>query len=92
MDKETIFVTRKDLLSTNVRDETAILDMASGKYYGLNEVGKRIWELLQTPQSLAHLIAVIVEEFEVEESTCEQDVTSLLNDLLSAGLIEISNA
>ncbi len=41
----------------DVKDETVILDMGSGTYYGLDGVGARVWELLEQPKRFAELCA-----------------------------------
>jgi hypothetical protein len=54
------------VMSRLVGDETVLLDLESGVYFGLDGVGKRIWESIGEGLSLGETAAVIVSEYEVE--------------------------
>lgn len=60
-------------------------------YYGLNEVGASIWQLLQQPKTVANLCDAILEEYEVEAAQCEADVLVLLQELIEAQLIVVQD-
>lgn len=76
-------------LSTNMDDEIVILDTAQGKYYGLDGVGARVWEILKTPHSFVELKNAVLEEFEVDADQCELDLVDLLGSLRDSGLVII---
>jgi hypothetical protein len=57
-------VASKENVSCALGDETAILDMRTSKYYGLDPVGARIWKLPDQRKSVKELRAAILEEFE----------------------------
>lgn len=84
-----IVVVSNDQISSNLSGEAVILNLNSGVYFGLNEVGASIWNLLQKPISVGEIRDAMVEEYEVEIAQCEQDLLSLLENLLAAGLIEV---
>ncbi len=75
------------VMSRLVGDETVLLDLSSGIYFGLDGVGKRIWETVEGGQSLAQTIAVIISEFEVDEAQAEADVVEFASDLVERGLL-----
>ena len=75
-------------LSGDLGGEAVILSLKTGKYYGLNTLGARIWELLQTPMSMVMIEARILEEFDVEVDECHQEVSSFISLLQTEGLIE----
>jgi hypothetical protein len=75
------------VMSRLVGDETVLLDLSSGVYFGLDGVGKRIWESLTEGQSLSDTVAVIVAEFEVDEAQAQADVIEFASDLLQRGLL-----
>jgi hypothetical protein len=68
-------------------DEAVILDAENGLYFGLNAVGTRIWALLEHPIKVSEIQRLILDEFEVDAATCEQDLCALLNELLARNLI-----
>jgi len=97
MDSETplrpdsVIVASDSVLSTALADEVVLLDPQEGMYYSLNEVGARIWELIQEPASMEAICARIVEEFEVEAEACAQDTTRLIGELTSRGLVRLAS-
>jgi hypothetical protein len=76
-------------VSADLSGEAAILNLQSGKYYGLKAVGARIWELVQQPRTLAELQAAILQEYDVPEEQCARDLEALLGQLAQEGLIEV---
>ena len=56
--------------------------------FTLNEVGARVYELIDGERSVRDICAAIVEEFEVEPEEAQTDVTEFLEKLLSIGSIE----
>ena len=69
-------------------DRTVLLDFQSGQYYGLDEVGTRVWDLLQSGTS-AHQVAEQLErEYAAPRAVLEADVRALLMELHSAGLVK----
>jgi hypothetical protein len=76
------------VLSQEVNGETVLLDLGSDFYFGLDEVGTRIWQLLNEKKAVGEIVELLLEEYEVERETLEQDMNELLGNLLEAGLIE----
>ncbi|MEO0013947.1 MAG: hypothetical protein RLZZ535_2336 [Cyanobacteriota bacterium] len=75
-------------LYSEVADEAVILDLDSGVYYGLNSVGVDIWQWLQQPQTADKLLDLVLEEYEVTQEQAEQDIQSILKEMLDKGLIQ----
>jgi hypothetical protein len=88
---QSMVVVSQDQVSCDLSGESAILNLKAGVYYGLNEVGTRIWKLIQEPKRVSELRNAILEEYEVEPHRCETDIMALLQDLLGNGLIEVRN-
>jgi hypothetical protein len=84
---DTRLATSEATLSTAIPGEIVILDPDSGQYFGLDGVGARVWELLETTPSLNHLVRTISSEYEMDAATCESDLRSLLQDLGARGLV-----
>lgn len=81
----------KELLSSELSGEAIILDMTSGIYYGLNEVGARVWELVQQPRSFESIHGILVAEYSVDPEVCRQDLVNILSELKNASLVEVSD-
>ena len=77
------------LLATDLDQETVIMSIAAGAYYGLGGVARRIWELLAVPCSHQDLVAKLVAEFEVSPERCAQDIEGFLEALQREGLLQV---
>jgi hypothetical protein len=72
--------------------EAVILNTEHGVYYGLDEVGARVWELLREPRRIAELRDQLLAEYAVESAKCDADLQALLSELVDAGLVEVNDA
>lgn len=75
-------------VSSRLGDEVAILELDRGVYYGLNDTGAFLWNLMQKPVRVNEMRAALVEEYDVDAETAEKDLLRVLADLRDAGLIE----
>jgi len=82
-------VAAKEQISRDLEGEAVILNLKSGMYCGLSEVGARIWQLLQEPTSVKEIRDTLLREYEVEPVRCERELLALLQDLADNGLIEV---
>jgi hypothetical protein len=62
------------VMARQVGDETVILDLASGTYYGLDAVGARIWQLLGEGKTLAQVCETMLAEYDVTRDAFERDL------------------
>lgn len=72
-----------------VGDETVLLDLNAGFYFGLNPVGSRMWELLVATKKPASVLATLREEYDVASEVLERDLANLIRDLAEKKLIEL---
>jgi Coenzyme PQQ synthesis protein D (PqqD) len=82
-------VAGKNQVSSDVGGEVAILNLKAGMYYGLDDVGARVWALIQRPKEVSEIQAIILNEYDVDPDRCERDITSLLQNLIGEGLVEV---
>ena len=69
--------------------EAVLLELSRGVYYGLDEIGTRIWQLLGEGRSLQETVAALVEEYDVSEEQGAEDLLALVHELEERRLIEI---
>lgn len=82
-------VTRRETtVSTEISGELVALDIRHGVCYGLNRIGTRIWQLLDSPRSTAQIVDTLVTEYDVSRDMCMEQTLGLLGDLRAAGLIK----
>lgn len=87
MDLDTRFSIPPQVMSRLVGDETVLLDLSSGMYFGLDGVGQRIWDAVGAGHSLRETAALIAAEYAVEEAQAQEDVLAFAGQLLSRGLL-----
>ena len=66
----------EDALFQDVGGEAVLLDLASERYFGLDPVGTRIWELLGQDQSLEAVAATLCAEYEGEPDRIRKMLSS----------------
>ena len=69
--------------------ESIILNLKSGIYFSVDEIGARIWALIEQPMSIAAIRDVVVAEYDVEPGACERDLQTFIEGMDAAGLIEL---
>jgi hypothetical protein len=88
----TVIAVAPDQVSSDLAGEAVILNLKDGTYYGLNEVGARIWSLIQQPQTIGAVRDALMAEYTVDAERCERDLLTLLNAMAARGLIEVHHA
>jgi hypothetical protein len=83
------FVVCDGAMSRELGDETVILSLDTGNYFGLNPVGTEVWRRLRNDQTLGQLLAELAAGFDVAPETLERDVRRLLDDLCARGLVQV---
>ena len=79
----------QDLISTDLDQETVVMSIDAGVYYGLDRTARRIWEHLANPVKFSDLVERLVQEYGVEPETCAVDIQSFLAELEREGLISV---
>lgn len=80
------------VLLRELEGEAVLLNLETETYFGLDEVGTRIWRELVASPSVERACEVLQEEFDVEPAVLRRDVESLIAQLLEARLLELSPA
>jgi hypothetical protein len=78
-----------EVLAQKLDGETVLLDLASERFFGLDEVSTRVWQLLQSGLSKAEIVETLLDEYEVERGLLDSDIGELLGRLSEAGLITL---
>jgi hypothetical protein len=79
----------QDVMYQELDDESVILNMESGLYFGLDAVGSRIWRAVTEADSIEHAFKTLSAEFDVEEPKLRSDLGELIGELLDQGLLKI---
>ena len=65
------------------------LDITSGRYYSLNDVGALIWDLLEQETTRDDLVDIVADSFDVDRTVAASDIDELIADLVDRGLVNL---
>ena len=77
------------VLFRDLQSEAVLLSLDDGRYFGLNDVGTRMWHALVTADSVAAARDVLLTEYDVDRNTLSQDLDRLLDQLIDLGLVHV---
>ena len=78
-----------DVLFRILDDEAVILNRATGVYFGLDDVGTRVWQLMSEHGSTDKVVEGLLAEYDVEEIQCRRDLNQLIRQLIEKGLVRV---
>jgi hypothetical protein len=85
-------IRREDISTTTIDGELGMMSEEKGKYYTLDFIGTRVWELIEQSLTVDQLVVILMKEYEVDRLTCEVDLIELLEKLLKEELIKVIKA
>ena len=80
----------EEIDDTDLDGEKVMMNLDKGQYFMMNEVGSRIWEIINEPMNVKGIVDALRSEYEVDEETCKDTVIEFLGRLNNADLISIS--
>jgi hypothetical protein len=83
------YVASSHQVASHVGSEAVILQIQTGVYYGLDPIGREIWNHLQQPRTVAELCQLLLAQYDVSAQVCREAVDQILQDLHQAGLVEV---
>lgn len=82
------FTVVEGIYSQEVGEETVLLDMNGEEYFGLNEVGTFIWQLVKEKAEVNDILKQLVLTFEGDQEVILNDLEGLINEFMRRGFIE----
>ena len=79
------------VLSTELQKEGVLLNLETGQYYGLDEVGMDMWKVLRAGGNLEAARAAMIEQYDVTEDVLARDLEGFIAALAARTLIEITD-
>ena len=77
------------LPATRVDDDLVILNIATGRYVGLDDIGRRIWEMIEAPMRVGDICEALARHYRGSADTIAADATAFLAELADEGLIRV---
>ena len=75
---------------TFVEQDAILLNTRTNKYFALDDVGRRFWELFKEGKSLREGCQILQDEYDVEPARLETDLLELVGQLVENGLVDVS--
>jgi coenzyme PQQ synthesis protein D (PqqD) len=82
-----VFAPAADVVVRDLDGEAVVLDLATGTYFGLNDIGTRIWQLVAQQKTLIEVVAVLEHEFDAPVDRLEADLRDFVDRLVAKGLL-----
>jgi hypothetical protein len=77
------------MLSTELDEETVLMSIDAGAYYGMAGPARSIWGKLETPITFSTLVDLLVEEYKITPETCAADMQGFLGEMEREGLLRV---
>lgn len=87
---DTLINKNLEIDDTDLDGEKVMMNLDKGEYFMMNEVGSRIWEIINGTMNVKGIVDTLRSEYEVDEETCKDTVIEFLERLNNADLIRVS--
>jgi hypothetical protein len=77
----------EDVIARELEGETVLLNLETGIYFGLDQVGTRIWQLLGAGGPLQAILETLAAEYDAERGMLERDLVRFVSQLEAKGLV-----
>ena len=72
-----------------VEEQVVLLEPRGGRYLSLDEVGSRVWELLNRDPHVEAAVQVLLQEYDVDEARLRADVATFLKRCEELSLLQV---
>lgn len=79
----------KEIDATELDGEKVMMNLELGKYFALNSVGSRIWDIIENEIQVKDIVETLLKEYKVDKKKCEESVINYLVLLENEKLIEV---
>ena len=79
----------QEMLSTELDQETVLMSIDAGAYYGLAGTARSVWEKLATPLTFSALVDTLVQEYKITPEACAAELQPFLETMEREGLLRV---
>ena len=76
-----------EVCAAELDGEICLFEPVKAEYLNLNSTGSAIWNLLEEPSELDHLIAVLQNRYDVDLDTCRQQTEAFVREAFRRGML-----
>jgi hypothetical protein len=80
----------ENVLFRELSGEAVLLNVETGNYFGLDQVGTRAWTLIREHKALSKVVGLMEAEYDVSRDVLGSDLVALAKELSAHGLVRIS--
>lgn len=89
LEATTLFCHNETILKQKNDKDPILLNMENSKYYALDELGNRIYELCDSKNTLRDILQTIVQEYDAPAEIIEKDVQDFLQNLVKENILYV---
>lgn len=78
-----------DTLVNHIDGESVLLNLENETYYGLDEVGTRMWSLVTASDSIHAAYEALLAEYDVDADELRGDLSELVEKLVADKLVDV---
>jgi len=86
---ESVVVRDAALPATRVDDDLVILNIATGRYIGLDDIGRRIWDMIETPVRVGDICDMLSRHYRGTPEAIAADAMAFLGEMADEALIRV---
>ena len=79
----------KEIDATDLDEEKVMMNLDKGRYFALNSVGSRIWDIVEDEICVSEIVDILLNEYDIDKVSCEKSVINYLGQLKDAELITV---
>ena len=79
--------TSPDVVARRLEDEIVLVNLTTNRIFSLNRTGGRYWELLDEGLEQEVIVRRLLDEFDVDRPTLEQEIADITAQLRREGLV-----
>lgn len=80
------------VVHAEIDEALVMLDLDAGRYYQLDPVARRVWNLFEAESSVASVCDTLTGEYAVDGPSCLRDVLAFVGKLADRGLVRVRPA
>ena len=84
-------VVPEHVLFRELEGESVLLNIETETYFGLDDVGTRMWNALVDADSIQTAYETLLEEYDVGAQTLKKDLADIIARLQEKGLVQIAD-
>ena len=76
-----------DWLTATINGRVVIMHTRQNKNISLDEMGARIWDIIETPRTIDDICAILLREFDVPPDVCRAEVERFVGEFKAEGAL-----